>query len=124
MKIGKLSEASFFFPHFLTKHFIRSPVFLPSRWEKYRGRSLLISSPSKYGIDTVTGTWAFPLAISFGFIKDRPVVRNNQIVIRNTYNLTLNFDRRVLAGAQAGRFFKSIIDNLENAETIMKPYLL
>ena len=37
--------------------------------------------------------------------------------------LTLNFDRRVMAGAQAGRFFKGIIDVLEHAEVEMAAYL-
>ena len=36
-----------------------------------------------------------------------------------TFTLILNFDRRVMAGAQAARFFKRMVDLLEHAETAL-----
>ena len=57
------------------------------------------------------------IGISFGLVKPRPIVRGTDIVACPTFTLTLNFDRRVMAGAQAARFFKRIIDVLERAET-------
>ena len=83
---------------------------------------MLVSSPAKYGVDVVVGTWSHPLGVSFGLVKPRPVVRGTEIVACLTFALTLNFDRRVMAGAQAARFFKRMVDLLEHAETEMAPY--
>ncbi|MFH1023999.1 MAG: 2-oxo acid dehydrogenase subunit E2 [Planctomycetota bacterium] len=107
-------------PRFLTTWLLRLPVFSPKFWVKYRGGAVLVSSPSKYGVDVVGGTWPWPLGVSFGLVKERPVVRHGEIVPCPTFTLTLNWDRRVMAGAQAARFFKRIVDILENAETEMK----
>ena len=103
-------------PRGLATLLIRLPCFLPGMWVKYRGGAVLISSPAKYGVDAVVGTWSHPLGVSFGLVKPRPVVRGNEIVACPTFLLTLNFDRRVMAGAQAARFFRRIIEHLERAE--------
>jgi hypothetical protein len=110
-------------PPWLSSLLIRLPCFLPGLWVKYRGGAVLISSPAKYGVDVVVGSWSHPLGVSFGLVKPRPVVRDAQIVACTTFTLTLNFDRRVMAGAQAARFFKRIVDVLEGAETEMLPFL-
>ena len=57
-------------------------------------------------------TWSHPLGVSFGLVKPRPVVRDGAIVPCTTFLLTLNFDRRVMAGAQAARFFRRMVDAL------------
>lgn len=110
-------------PHWLATRLIRLPYFAPRLWVKYRGGAVLISSPAKYGIDAVIGTWSWPLGLSFGLVKQRAVVRDGQVRAAPTFQLTLNFDRRIMAGAPAARFFKSIVDTLEHAETTMKPFL-
>jgi pyruvate/2-oxoglutarate dehydrogenase complex dihydrolipoamide acyltransferase (E2) component len=110
-------------PVWLSAWLIRMPCFLPSWWVKYRGGAALVSSPAKYGVDCVVGTWSHPLGISFGLVKPRPVVRDGEVVARTTFALTLNFDRRVMAGAQGARFFKRMVDLLERAETTMAPYV-
>jgi len=104
-------------PHWLSTHLIRLPYYFPSLWVKYRGAAALISSPAKYGVDSLDGTWSWPLGVSFGFVKERPVVRDGVVVPCTTFNLVLNFDRRVMAGAQAARFFHEIVRVLENAES-------
>ncbi len=104
-------------PRWLSHRLIRMPCFLPSMWVKYRGGAVLISSPAKYGVDSVIGTWAWPLGISFGLVKRRPVVKGEEIVACPTFTLTLTFDRRLVAGAQAAQFFKRTVDLLEHAET-------
>jgi pyruvate/2-oxoglutarate dehydrogenase complex dihydrolipoamide acyltransferase (E2) component len=108
-------------PQWLSTLLIRLPCFVPALWVKWRGGAALISSPAKYGVDAVIGTWSHPLGVSFGLVKPRPVVRDGQIVSRTTFTLTLNFDRRVMAGAQAARFFRRITERLERAETEMAP---
>ena len=110
-------------PHWLSTLLIRLPVFVPSLWIKYRGGSVLISSPAKYGVDAVVATWSAPLGISFGLVKPRPVVKDGKVVARPTFSFVLNFDRRVMAGAQAAKFFKYMTDLLEHASSKMAPYL-
>lgn len=104
-------------PCWLAILLIRLPVFFPRLWSRYRGGAALISSPAKYGVDGVVASWTSPLGISFGLVKPRAVVREGRVVARPTFMLTLNFDRRVMAGAQAARFFKRFVDLLEHAET-------
>ncbi|MFH1024759.1 MAG: 2-oxo acid dehydrogenase subunit E2 [Planctomycetota bacterium] len=110
-------------PHWLALFLIRLPCFFPKMWARYRGGAVLISSPAKYGVDGVVGSWTAPLGVSFGLVKERPVVRNGRIVACPTFTFLLNWDRSIMAGAQAARFFKRIVDILENAETEMKENL-
>lgn len=104
-------------PVWLTKLLLRLPCFFPRAWVKWRGGAVLVSSPAKYGVDVVSGTWSHPLGVSFGLVKPRPVVHDGEVVARTTFILTVNFDRRVMAGAQAARFFRRIVERLERAES-------
>lgn len=106
-------------PQWLSTQLIRLPYYFPGMWIKYRGAAVLISSPSRYGVDAVMAAQSYPMSLAFGLVKPRPVVRDGQIVPCTTTALTLNFDRRVMAGAQGARFFKRIIDLLEQAETTL-----
>ena len=45
------------------------------------------------------------------------MVRAGHIVAAPTFLLLLNFDRRLLAGGPAARFFHRIVETLEHAET-------
>ena len=103
-------------PRFLASWLIRIPTLVPPLYSKYRGGSVLISSPAKYGVDSVVTSWTWPLGISFGFVKKRPIVRDDEIVAAPTFNFVLNFDRRVMAGAQAARFFHRLVEILEHAQ--------
>lgn len=105
-------------PSFLSAWLIRMPVFIPSLWAKYRGGAVLISSPAKYGVDAVLTTWTWPLGFSFGFVQPRPIVADGQLVTRPTFQFTLNFDRRVMAGAQGARFFNHVVELLTNADRL------
>jgi len=104
-------------PSCLSTLLIRLPCLVPSLWGKYRGGAVLVSSPAKYGVDMIAGTWTHPLGVSFGLVKPRPVVRGETIVACPTFTLTLSFDRRVMAGAQAARFFRRIVEILEDVAT-------
>jgi pyruvate/2-oxoglutarate dehydrogenase complex dihydrolipoamide acyltransferase (E2) component len=107
-------------PSWLSTLLIRLPCLVPSLWGKYRGGAVLVTSPAKYGVDVIAGTWTHPLGVSFGLVKRRPVVRGETIVACPTFTLTLSFDRRVMAGAQAARFFRRIVLLLENVATEME----
>lgn len=104
-------------PRFLSAMIIRTPLWFPKLWVKYRGGAVLISSPAKYGVDSVLTTWTWPLGISFGFVKERPIVKDGELTTAPTFNLTLNFDRRVMAGAQGARFFNRIVTLLTHAQS-------
>lgn len=110
-------------PPFLARTVLGLPRFFPSLWEKWRGGAVLISSPAKYGVDSVVGSWTSPLGVSFGLVRDRALVRDGQVSVRPSFNFTLNFDRRVMAGAQAGRFFARIVQNLEQPRRTMVDFL-
>ncbi|MBI4050951.1 MAG: 2-oxo acid dehydrogenase subunit E2 [Elusimicrobia bacterium] len=52
-------------------------------------------------------------------IQKRPIVRDNQVVIRDMLNLCLSFDHRVLDGAEAAMFMNTLIKHLENPRTLL-----
>ena len=106
-------------PSWLSSRLIRVPFMVPSQWPRYRGAAALVSSPAKYGVDAVLAAWSWPIGVSFGLVKPRPVVRQGKVVAAPTFYLTLNFDRRVMAGAQGARFFNFLVETLEQAESTM-----
>jgi pyruvate/2-oxoglutarate dehydrogenase complex dihydrolipoamide acyltransferase (E2) component len=107
------------FPTWVALLLVRLPYFVPRLWDRYRGAAALVTSPAKYGVDTVTACWSWPVGVSFGLVKDRPLVKDGQIKACPTFNLICNFDRRIMAGAQAGRFFAAIVKNLEAAKSTL-----
>ena len=100
------------FPVFLARQICTLPTMFPSMWIKYRGASVVVSSPSKYGVDSVSATWTHPMGVSFGLVQKKPMVKNNKIEPVLCFTLTLNWDRRIMAGAPAARFFNCLATNL------------
>jgi hypothetical protein len=100
-------------PSWLASLLVRLPTVSARHWVRYRGGAALVSSPAKYGVDRVLGTWTHALGVSFGLVKERALVVDGRVVARPTCELTLNFDRRVMAGAPAARFFASVVRHLE-----------
>lgn len=101
-------------PWWLSALILRLPAWIPTWWERYRGASVLVSSPAKYGVGSVTASWAWPIGISFGYVQPKPVVRNGEVVVRPCFEFLMNFDRRVMAGAAAAKFFKRVCELLES----------
>lgn len=99
----------------LSKLLISFPKYFPSLWIKHRGGAAVVSSPSKYGVDTMIGSWPWPLGFSFGLVKDRVIAVNGQAEVRQTMSVSFSFDRRLMGGAPAARFFRAVCDKLENA---------
>ena len=75
----------------------------------------MISSPAKYGVDLLVGNWPWPIGFSFGIVKDRPIAIDGTVQVRPTMSLIMSFDRRIMSGAPAARFFKSVADKLETS---------
>ena len=103
------------YPAWLGALLVRLPLLFPNLWVKYRGGAAMVSSPGKYGVDVIFANWWAPLAVSFGMVKPRPVVIGDAVVPRPTFVLTVNFDVRVMAGAQAAMFGRRVVDILEAA---------
>ena len=62
------------FPIFMARQLCTLPSIFPSMWMKYRGAGIVVSSPSKYGVDSVSATWTHPLGVSFGLVDRKSVV--------------------------------------------------
>lgn len=107
------------FPASLARRILLMPHLWPSLWVQHRGGAVLVSSPAKYGVDLLVGNWGWPIGISFGLVRDRPVVVDGQVVVRPTMNLIMSFDRRLMAGAPAARFFNAIAEKLRSASTAL-----
>lgn len=99
-------------PVFLSCRICTLPSYFPTLWMKYRGSAVLISSPSKYGVDAVLGTWTHPIGISFGLVQKKAIIKNDEVVSALCFTLSMNFDRRIIAGGPAARFFNCIATNL------------
>jgi pyruvate/2-oxoglutarate dehydrogenase complex dihydrolipoamide acyltransferase (E2) component len=52
-------------------------------------------------------------------VREKPVVREGEIVIRKIMPLTLAFDHRVADGAQAARFVTTLIRRLEDPASLL-----
>lgn len=105
-------------PFFIARFLVTMPMYFPSLWQKYRGGSVLISSPGKYGMDTITTSWTSPLGFSYGYVVHRPMVVHGEVVPRLSCYLIMSFDRRLMAGRPAGIVFSEIIDLMANPEKI------
>lgn len=107
------------FPPLLAGLMIYSPVMFPRLWVRYRGAAVMISSPGKYGADEWTANLTCPMGFTFGYVKKRPLVVNDQMLPRLSVHLKFNCDRRILAGAPSSRFFMRVIEYLEKAKTLL-----
>ncbi|MBI4055336.1 MAG: 2-oxo acid dehydrogenase subunit E2 [Elusimicrobia bacterium] len=63
----------------------------------------------------------YPEAAILGVLKiaQKPVVREGQVIIRDILNLVLSFDHRILDGAEAAEFMKTLVQSLENPRTLV-----
>ncbi|MFZ2974449.1 MAG: 2-oxo acid dehydrogenase subunit E2 [Ferribacterium limneticum] len=102
------------FPPWLARFILRFPRLWPSLWIEHRGGAVMISSPAKYGVDMLVGNWPWPIGFSFGLVKERPIALDGKIEARPTMMLIMSFDRRLMAGAPAARFFNSVMKSLQS----------
>lgn len=74
----------------------------------------------------VAGTYATPIInypelgiLGFFAIKEKPVVRDGQIVIRHMANLAVSLDHRIVDGYMGAQFTKALIEYLENPGSML-----
>jgi pyruvate dehydrogenase E2 component (dihydrolipoamide acetyltransferase) len=84
--------------------------------EEYTGATFSISNLGMFGIDEFTAVINPPEGgiLAVGAMSPKPVVRDNQIVIRQMMRVTMSCDHRVVDGATGAKFlqtFKKILEN-------------
>ncbi len=89
--------------------------------EEYTGGSFTVSNLGMYGISEFFAIINPPQAaiLAVGGIEDRPVVKEGQVVPGKTMKLTLSADHRVLDGADAAKFLKTLQKFLENPSLLL-----
>ena len=84
--------------------------------EEYTGATFSISNLGMFGIDEFTAVINPPegAILAVGAMAPKPVVRDNEIVIRQMMRVTMSCDHRVIDGATGAKFlqtFKKILEN-------------
>ena len=84
--------------------------------EEYTGATFSISNLGMFGIDEFTAVINPPegAILAVGAMSPKPVVRDNEIVIRQMMRVTMSCDHRVINGATGAKFlqtFKKILEN-------------
>jgi pyruvate dehydrogenase E2 component (dihydrolipoamide acetyltransferase) len=89
--------------------------------EEYTGGSFTISNLGMFGISEFVAIINPPQAaiLAVGGIEDRPIVKEGLVVPGKTMRLTLSADHRVLDGADAARFLKTLQKYLENPSLLL-----
>lgn len=75
-----------------------------------QGGTFTVTNAGMYGTDFVTPLISAPqsAALGVGRMVAKPVVRDNEIVIRTMMGLSLTYDHRVITGAAAAQFFQTL----------------
>ncbi len=91
----------------------RSRKLLP---EEYTGATFSISNLGMLGIDEFTAVINPPEAaiLAVGAVTPKPVVRDEQVVVRQMMRVTMSCDHRVIDGATGARFLQTFKRTLEN----------
>ncbi|MFH1639340.1 MAG: dihydrolipoamide acetyltransferase family protein [Chloroflexota bacterium] len=80
------------------------------------GGTFTVTNAGMYGTDFVTPLISAPqsAALGIGRLVQKPVVRDNQIAIRTMMGLSLTYDHRIISGATAAMFFKTLEEIIEH----------
>ena len=86
-----------------------------------QGSTFTVSNLGMFGIDNFTSIINQPNSaiLSVGAIVEKPVVKNGQIVVGNTMNLTLTCDHRTVDGAVGAQFLQTLKTYIENPVTML-----
>jgi len=86
------------------------------RPEEYMGASFSISNLGMFGIDEFTAVINPPegAILAIGAMSPKPVVRDNEVVVRQMMRVTMSCDHRVIDGATGAKFLQTFRKILEN----------
>jgi pyruvate dehydrogenase E2 component (dihydrolipoamide acetyltransferase) len=84
--------------------------------EEYTGASFSISNLGMFGIDEFTAVINPPEAaiLAVGAMTPKPVVRDNEVVVRQIMRVTMSCDHRAIDGATGAKFLQTFKKMLEN----------
>jgi len=84
--------------------------------KEIEGSTFTISNLGMFGIESFTSIINQPNSaiLSVGSIIQKPIVKNDKIVISNTMKLTLACDHRTVDGASGSKFLQTLKDFIEN----------
>jgi len=88
---------------------------------EYKGGSFTVSNLGMYGVTDFQAIINPPQAaiLAVSGILDTPVIKNGQVVPGKTMNLTLSVDHRVIDGAAAADFMKTLKRIVENPAVVL-----
>jgi pyruvate dehydrogenase E2 component (dihydrolipoamide acetyltransferase) len=83
--------------------------------EELRGSTFTVTSAGKLAGLFVTPLVHYPEVAILGVhrIGPRPVVRDDEVVVRRMGNVSVTFDHRVVDGARAAQFTLAVIERLQ-----------
>ncbi|MDQ7783911.1 MAG: dihydrolipoamide acetyltransferase family protein [Desulfomonilaceae bacterium] len=86
-----------------------------------KGSTFTLSSLGMFGVEEFTANINQPESaiLAVGTIMDTPVAVNKQVVIRPVMKLTLSYDHRVIDGAKAAQFMKTLREFMEEPILIL-----
>ena len=89
--------------------------------EEYKGGSFTISNMGMFGVTDFAAIINPPQAaiLAIGGIEECPCVKNGAVVVGKRMNIILSADHRVLDGAEAAKFIKSVQKYLENPALLL-----
>ena len=89
--------------------------------EELSGGTFTISNMGMLGIEHFVAVINPPQAaiLAVAAIKERPVLRNGQVVVGTTMMMTLSCDHRIIDGVVAGRFLLEVKRFLENPPSLL-----
>ncbi len=84
--------------------------------EEYQGGSFTLSNLGMFGIDEMSAIINPPQGaiLGVGAASDVPVVKNGQVVPGKRMTLTLSCDHRIIDGAEAAQFMRTLKQLIEN----------
>ena len=88
--------------------------------KEYGGGTFAISNLGMYDVDSFTAIIYPPNAavLAVGSVKEKPVVKNHEIVVARMMKATLSIDHRVADGAGGARFLHHVKRLLEHPNTL------
>lgn len=89
--------------------------------EEYKGGSFTISNLGMFGVTDFGAIINPPQAaiLAIGGIEEAPCVKNGQVVVGKRMNIILSADHRVIDGAEAAKFTKTVQKYLENPALLL-----
>jgi len=86
------------------------------------GSTFTVSSMGMYGVEQFTANINVPESaiLAVGAIMDKPVAHGTAVIVRPIMTVTLSYDHRLIDGAEAGKFMRTLKAFLEDPIRILE----